>query len=263
MNNNPIGVFDSGVGGLSVFKEITELLPDESVIYFADSNNCPYGEKSQDEIIKLSKQIVEFLISKSCKIIIVACNTATALAIDYLRKNYSLHFIGMEPAIKPAALSTKTGNIGVLATASTFKGNLYNTTKDKYTKAINVYTQVGKGLVELVEDDMINTDYAYNLVSKYIKPLVDSNVDKIVLGCTHYPFLSELISNIVGNSKVEIINPAPAIALQTNNVLKENKLNSYRNSYPKYEFYTTGNNVKLINSMIERMNISNFITSKV
>ncbi len=263
MNNYPIGIFDSGVGGLSVFKEIVKTLPNESVIYYADSKNCPYGEKSQDEIIKLSEEIVNFMISKSCKLIIVACNTATASAIDYLRENYDLPFVGLEPAVKPAALSTKTGNIGILATAGTFKGNLYNNTKEKYTQEINVHTQIGKGLVELVENNNIDTDFARNLVSKYIKPFVDSNVDKVVLGCTHYPFLCDLFNDVIGESKIEIINPSPAVALQAKNILEDNSLQNLSDKSLKYKFYTTGDNIDLIKSMVSNFNVSEFLISRI
>ena len=150
-NNNPIGIFDSGLGGLSVWKEILKLLPKESVIYYADSANCPYGEKPTSQISQLAQKIVDFLLVENCKIIVVACNTATAAAIQDLRTKYQVPIVGMEPAIKPAALRTRTGKVGVLATQGTLNGSLFKQTKEKYAQGVEVFTQIGYGLVELVE----------------------------------------------------------------------------------------------------------------
>ncbi|MFH2141423.1 MAG: glutamate racemase [Bacteroidota bacterium] len=251
-SNRRIGVFDSGVGGLSVWKEIVELLPNESIIYYADSGNCPYGTKSREEIIKLSEKIVEFLIKKSCKLIVVACNTATAAAIDYLRLNYSIPFVGMEPAIKPAAIQSKTGNIGVLATENTFKGRLFNETSRKYANDKNLYIQIGYGLVDIVENGKINTKDSYSILEKYIQPMLDKNVDQIVLGCTHYPFLMEQIKEIVG-TKSGIINPAPAVARQVENILDKqqikNKLKDQENV-----FYSSGR-TEVLKDLLAKMNI--------
>lgn len=241
MSNKAIGIFDSGIGGLTVWKEIKALLPNENIIYFADSQNCPYGSKTHNEIITLSDKIVQFLLSNHVKIIVVACNTATAAAIDYLRTNYNVPFIGMEPAVKPAALNTKTGNIGILATESTFNGRLFKETSARFASDVKLNVQIGHGLVEIVENNLMDTLQANDLLEKYIQPMITANVDHIVLGCTHYPFLEKSIRKIIGNNKIKILNPAPAIARQTKNILTENNMLRSFNSSTEYIFYTSGN----------------------
>ncbi|MCD4817386.1 MAG: glutamate racemase [Candidatus Cloacimonetes bacterium] len=210
-NKQPIGVFDTGVGGLTIFKEIRKKFPFENIIYFGDNAHCPYGNKSKFKIINLTKSIVQFLIKERCKIIIVACNTATASSIEYLRQNYEIPFIGMEPAIKPAALNTISGNIGILATKGTFDGELYNSTREKYTNNVNVHISIGEGLVELVESGKMNSQSSIKLLKKYISPMLSKNIDTLVLGCTHYPILKEQIKKITGN-KVKLIDSTKAIA---------------------------------------------------
>ncbi|RPH33939.1 MAG: glutamate racemase [Bacteroidales bacterium] len=252
-DSRPIGVFDSGAGGLSVLKALVKELPNESFIYFADSANCPYGSKPKDEIIALSSAITDFLISMGCKVIVVACNTATAAAIDWLRENYSVPFIGMEPAIKPAALNTKSKSIGVLATAGTFKGRLYIETSHKYASDVNVCYQVGEGLVELVEQGIENTHEAEDLLLKYVKPMLECNIDQLVLGCTHYPFFKPLLEKILPPN-VEIIDPSPAVAKQVLKVLVENQMlldNSVDSTY--HTFYSSGSTdvLKVLVSKIE------------
>lgn len=251
MNDYPIGIFDSGVGGLSVWKEVTKLLPSENIIYLADSANCPYGAKIQDEIIQLSIKNTEFLLKQKCKIIIVACNTATAAAIETLRNNYKIPFIGMEPAIKPAAQNTNTGKIGVLATQNTFKGSLFKNTSEKYAAHIDKIIQIGEGLVELVENGEANSPKASQLLKKYLNPMIEANVDQIVLGCTHYPFFSKKIKEIIPAS-IRIINPAPAIAERTRSVLAENKLENLGNK-AQYSFYSTGN-TKILKNLLQEIN---------
>lgn len=244
-DSRPIGVFDSGTGGLSVLKELLKDLPNEKFIYFADSANCPYGSKSHSEIIRLSSEIVNFLMSKNCKIIVVACNTATAAAIDWLRGNYKLPFIGMEPAIKPAALNSKTKSIGVLATAGTFKGRLYIETSRKYASDVNVCYQVGEGLVELVEKGQYNSPEAEKLLLKYIQPMLDCNIDQLVLGCTHYPFFKPLLKTILPDN-VEIIDPAPAVSKQAVRILAESGLvNKDIGKDLPLEFYSSSSTITL------------------
>lgn len=238
--NNPIGVFDSGAGGLSVLSELVQMLPSETFIYYADSANCPYGSKSHEKIIELSDCIAQFLIKHNCKIIVVACNTATAAAIDYLRKTFPISFIGMEPAIKPASLNTKTKSIGVLATAGTFKGRLYIETSKKYASDVNVCYQIGEGLVELVESGNIKSKEAEELLRKYIEPMTDCNIDHLVLGCTHYPFLKPLLQKILPK-EIEIIDPAPAVAKQTKKILEEENLLNIGNTNPSLTFYSSAN----------------------
>lgn len=225
MDNSPIGIFDSGLGGLSVWREVQKQLPNEQIIYFADSLHCPYGRKKQDEIIDLSCSIVDKLISLGCKLIVVACNTATAAAIDVLRHKYQLPFVGMEPAIKQAALHTQTKRVAVLATKGTFDGRLYKATSEKYAHDIDVMVQIGDGLVELVETNRYETDDAYNLLKQYVEPMVKNNVDQIVLGCTHYPFFKPQIEKIVGNN-VTVIDPAPAVVKHVNDILLEYNIKS-------------------------------------
>lgn len=232
-------MFDSGLGGLSVWKEVTKLLPRESVVYFADSGNCPYGTRSEEEITQLCRRIVDHLLSKGCKLIVVACNTATSAAIAQLRSEYNVPFIGMEPAVKPAALHTRTGNIGILATQGTLNGKLFNETKNRFAENVQVHMQVGHGLVELVEKGMNESPEAEEALRKYIGPMIDNNVDHIVLGCTHYPFLEKLIHKIAG-SKMTILDPAPAVALQTRRKLEEFDLLADASHSARYSFYTTG-----------------------
>ena len=243
----PIGIFDSGAGGLSVFSELVKELPHESFIYFADSANCPYGSKPQEKIIELSSRITDFLISRQCKAIVVACNTATAAGIDFLRENYSIPFIGMEPAVKPAAINTKTKSIGVLATAGTFKGRLYLETTRKYASDIKVCYQIGEGLVELVEQGDFSSTEAETLLMKYLNPMLDCNIDQIVLGCTHYPFFKPLLSKLLPVN-VDIIDPALAVAKQTCKVIIENNLGGDTGNKNSYNtFYSSGSSSVLKN----------------
>lgn len=255
----PIGIFDSGIGGLSIWKEVQKLLPNESIVYLADNKNCPYGNKTPQEIIELSKKNTEFLISKQCKIIVVACNTATAAAIDLLRKTYNMPFVGIEPAIKPAALNTKTGVIGVLATKGTFNGKLFKQTAAKFATNTEIIVQQGNGLVEIVENDQIKTDKARELLKQYLENMINKGADKIVLGCTHYPFLTNEIKKIVPKN-VDIINPAIAVAKQTCKLLKINNIES-KSQIDKYEFYSTGN-TETIKKHIEKLNIKNYLLNK-
>ena len=239
-----VGVFDSGVGGLTVLKELKLLLPNRSFIYFADTHNCPYGSKGRDEIIRLSKTITDFLIQQGCVAIVVACNTATAAAIDYLRATYSIPFVGMEPAVKPAALSTTTKSIGILATKGTFNGRLYKETSTRYASNIDVHYQIGKGLVELVEQGKSQSDETRELLKTYIDPMLKENIDHLVLGCTHYPFFIPILKEILPKSVI-IDNPAPAVAMQVARVLstlEENAIGNKNtnNNHPSFTFYSSG-----------------------
>lgn len=237
MKNQPIGFFDSGIGGTSIWKEVIKLLPKENTIYLADSKNAPYGEKSSDEIISLSIKNTEFLISKGCKLIIVACNTATTNAIDYLRKNYNIPFIGIEPAIKPAALFSKTGAIGILATKGTLSSKLFEKTANEYSKNITTIEQDGEGLVPLIEEGKLNSDELNELLSRYLKPMLNFNIDHLVLGCTHYPYLIPQIQEILG-SNIKIIDSGEAVAKQTKAILEKNNLLSTSSKKSNYLFYT-------------------------
>ncbi len=218
-----IGIFDSGSGGLSVLREILKILPKEKYFYYADNAFCPYGEKTPEFIQSRGRAITDFLLSKGADIIVVACNTATAAAISTLRKEYPIKFIGMEPAVKPAALSSESGVIGVLATAGTLKGSKYLTTKGLYEDNVKIAEHVGKGFVELVESGTLDGPAAEATVRESLQPLLDEGADRIVLGCTHYPFLREVIERIAGPS-VQVIDPAPAVARHLMDVMVEESL---------------------------------------
>ena len=223
-----IGIFDSGVGGLSVFREIRKLLPEERYIYYSDNAHCPYGEKSREYIIDRAREITRLLLSEGADIIVVACNTATAAAIATLREEFQIRFIGMEPAVKPAAMSTKTGVVGVLATAGTLKADKYLNTREKWAEGVKIAEHVGQGFVELVEKGYTSGPEAEEVVMESLKPLLDEGADRIVLGCTHYPFLSETISKtaaiIAPERDIKVIDPAPAVAKHLLEIMKENRL---------------------------------------
>lgn len=235
----PIGVFDSGLGGLSVLKHLSSSLPHESFVFFADSAFCPYGEKSAQEIQHRCRRIVSFLLSHNAKAIVVACNTATAAAIRALRAEYDIPFIGMEPAVKKASAETKTGRIGVLATAGTFDGAHYRETSQKYAAQHVLITRVGEGLVELVEQNQVDTDLARHRVQSCIQPMIDAQVDQIVLGCTHYPFFADHIRAIAGPG-VTIQDPSAAVARRTQAVLMERKLHATEGTQSELLFFTSG-----------------------
>lgn len=240
-----IGVFDSGVGGLSVWQELVKLLPCEEYVYVSDSGYCPYGPKPKEYVVERAKRITEFLIDKGADIVVVACNTATAAAIEILRSSYSIPFVGMEPAVKPAALNSASGVIGVLATQGTFKGELYLRTLHKFASNTKVIEQIGTGLVELVEGGKTDTVEAEELLRKYVQPMLEAGADHIVLGCTHYPFLENVIRKISGNS-LTIVNPAPAIANRTRELMTASRAGGGTN-----HFYTTGGNIVLLEEMVK------------
>ncbi len=234
----PIGVFDSGIGGLTVLKELAEMLPNEDFIYFADSINAPYGPRDKTEILKFSQRIIKFLISKNCKAVVIACNTATAAAVVDVRKEFSIPIIGLEPAVKPACLNTKTGNIGVLATKGTFRGNHFKTTSEKYKDYIEIHLQVAKGLVQLAEKGVFEGEEVNSLIEKYVIPLKEKKVDNIVLGCTHYPLFADTIQKVAGDS-INLIDSGEAVARRTKDVLMLNKMLNIENCSQLILFFTT------------------------
>lgn len=238
MNNDPIGVFDSGMGGLSVRAELARRLPEESLIYFGDGKNCPYGPRTREEIIGFADQALAFLISKGVKMAVVACNAATGAAIDYLRGKYEIPIIGMEPAVKPAALASQSGTIGVLATAAAFKGELFKATAAKYGERVRIIETVGEGFVELVENDLEDSPEAYETVRRAVEPMLEAGADQIVLGCTHYPFLLRQIVRVTGGRKVAIVDSAPAIAKRADQLLSEFGMHAETGHKPLYEFHT-------------------------
>lgn len=223
MNDKPIGIFDSGVGGTSIWKEIQKLMPHESTIYLADSVNAPYGEKSQEDILALSIKNTELLLYKGCKLIVVACNTATTNAISFLRQQYDVPFIGIEPAIKPAALQSKSRKVGVLATKGTLASSLFHSTSENHAAGIEILEQEGSGLVPLIEEGKIQTDVTKRLLQKYLNPMLEEGIDYLVLGCTHYPYLIPVLKEILPEN-VMIIDSGEAVARQTKAILEKQGL---------------------------------------
>lgn len=252
-----IGIFDSGVGGTSIWKEISQLLPNENTLYLSDSKNAPYGDKSTQEIINLSIKNTEFLVQQNCKIIVVACNTATTNAIKVLRKKYNIPFIGIEPAIKPAALKTKTNTIGILATKGTLNSQLFEKASSALHKDIVIKETIGKGLVELIENGKLYSKEMTTLLTHYLAPMQKQKVDCLVLGCTHYPYLIPQIREIVG-TEIQIIDSGEAVAKQTKVVLETNNLLNNSATTGKHIFYinkdksvlekliTTAKNTKIV-----------------
>jgi len=240
MSKQAIGIFDSGIGGISIWKEIINLLPYENTIYLADSKNAPYGQRPKEKILELSIKNTELLILKGCKIIVVACNTATTNAISYLRENYDVPFIGIEPAIKPAALQTQTNAIGILATKGTLSSELFYKTSQNFTEGINVIEQIGEGLVPLIENGKIESDEMHMLLKKYLNPMLEQHIDYLVLGCSHYPFLIPKIREIVGNN-VTIIDSGEAVAKQTKAILEKNNLLNTMNHNPQHHLFNNTN----------------------
>ncbi len=249
MSKQPIGIFDSGVGGTSIWKELNLLLPHENTIYLADSKNAPFGEKTKEEIIALSKKNIDLLLSKNCKLIVVACNTATTNAVKLLRETYNIPIIGIEPAIKPAALQTKTKAVGILATKGTLSSELFHKTTDLFTNGVDVIEQVGEGLVQLIETGMINSQEMTSLLKMYIKPMLDANVDYLVLGCTHYPYLIPQLLELLPKH-IKIIDSGEAVARQTQAVLKQHALLNNAKNKPNLQFYSNGN-IEVLASLLE------------
>lgn len=246
-NNKPIGIFDSGIGGTSIWAAIHQLLPNEKTIYLADSKNAPYGQKSKAEIIALSIKNVEFLLKMDCKLIVVACNTATTNAIQELRAKYTVPFIGIEPAIKPAATNSKTQTIGILATQGTLNSELFHKTTEKFQDT-KIIEQVGHGLVQLIESGNINSPEMTKLLHSYLDPMIEANIDYLVLGCSHYPYLIPQIKKILPAS-IQIIDSGEAVAKQTRNVLQE-KAGFATNEKSEALFYTNSN-PKVLSEILE------------
>ncbi|MCF0174879.1 MAG: glutamate racemase [Bacteroidales bacterium] len=229
-----IGVFDSGVGGLSVFKELRKALPRERYVYFCDNAHCPYGTKSQQYIIDRAEAITKFLMDKGCNIIVVACNTATAAAIAHLRSHYpDFPFVGIEPAVKLAAAVTSKKVIGTLATAGTLSGEKYALALNRLPADIKVVEHIGEGFVELVENGKFEGPEVEEVIKKSLNPLLEAGADVIVLGCTHYPFLSPAIEKIAGEN-VTVIDPAPAVARRTKDILPSS------DGIYGFEYYASG-----------------------
>lgn len=238
MNNSPIGMFDSGIGGITILNSIKKILPNENIIYFSDNLNSPYGNKSKKEILKLSVKNTKFLIDKGCKIIVVACNTATTNSIKELRSEFKIPFVGIEPAIKPAAMQTKSGLIGILATKGTLSSGLFGSTTNDYASEIKIIEKNAEGLVELIEKGFIDGNKIEKNLKKYLFPMVDKGIDHLVLGCTHYPLLIKTIRSLIPKN-IKIIDSGKAVAKQTKKLIEKNNIESNLIEV-KYLFYCNG-----------------------
>jgi len=235
----PIGILDSGAGGLSVWRELVRELPQEDTIYVADQVHMPYGPRTEDELRRFCAGITRFLIAQDCKAIVVACNTASAAALKYLRETFPLlPSIGMEPAVKPAAGATKSGVVGILATPATFQGRLFQATAGRHASSITLVNQVCDGLAEQVERGELSAPATETLLRRYLEPMLAAGADTLVLACTHYPFVIELIRKIAGPG-VQVIDPAPAIARHVRRTLEQKALLSPNTGSPVHRFLTS------------------------
>ena len=238
-NDAPIGVYDSGLGGLTVWREIRRMLPGESLVYLGDGANCPYGSRPREEVRALADAAVSRLVGMGCKMVVVACNTATAAAIDFLREKYAnLPIVGMEPAVKPACLATRSGVVGVLATERSLDGELFRRTAARYGSGIEVLTVPGTGFVELVEGDREDTPEAEATVRAAVEPMLVRGADQIVLGCTHYPFLTPVLERVVAGRGVAIVDPSPAVARRVAQLLDDCGLRAPADHEPRFTFRT-------------------------
>jgi glutamate racemase len=239
-SNHPIGIFDSGVGGLSVLREIRAQMPNEHLIYFGDQGHVPYGPRSMEQIQGFSEGITRFLLKHNSKIIVVACNTASAAALKYLRVTFpDVQFVGMEPAVKPAAEKTQTGRVGVLATPATFQGALYASVVERFANGVELFQNTCPGLVDQIEKGELNSPQTRAILEDALLPMLEKNIDTVVLGCTHYPFVIPLIEQIVGEN-VRVIDPAPAVAKQVKRLLEAGGMLNQNQEEGNIRFITSG-----------------------
>ena len=237
---SPIGIFDSGVGGLSVLRAIRAQMREESVLYFGDQGHIPYGPRRMEQIRDFSEAITNFLLERDAKLIIVACNTASAAALKYLRGKFpNVQFVGMEPAVKPAAENTQTGKVGVLATPATFQGALYASVVERFANGVLLFQNTCNGLVQQIEHGNLNGNETRRILEDALHPMLENNIDTVVLGCTHYPFVIPLVQEIVGD-KVRVIDPAPAVAKQAQRLLEAGGVKNDSKERGKVKFYTSG-----------------------
>jgi len=241
LKSAPIGIFDSGVGGLSVLREVRKQIPCESVLYFADQGHVPYGPRGLDEVRTFSKEIAHFLLGRGAKFIVVACNAASAAALRFLREEFpTTSFVGMEPAIKPAAEHTHSGVVGVLATPATFQGELYASVVDRFGAGVTILQDTCPGLVGQIEKGEWNTPKTREILERALHPMLAQGIDTIVMGCTHYPFVIPLVSEIAG-PEVRVIDPAPAVVRQTTRVIESLEMVNAGPAAGIYRFFTSGN----------------------
>lgn len=257
-SSSPIGFFDSGLGGLTILSEVYQMLPNEQLIYLADSKNAPYGKKSKEEIIALSIKNTEKLIDLGCKMIVVACNTATTNAIKYLRENYNIPFIGIEPAIKPAALNSKTDKVGVLATKGTLSSELFTLTAKKFDNTQFIEVE-GAGLVEIVENGEL--EKAMPLLEQYLGKMLIEGVDSVVLGCTHYPMLIPIIKKILPQH-IALIDSGEAVARQTKYILETRNMLRHAANKKEHVIYSNGNNIAVLTVFLKQLKIKNCLVKQ-
>jgi len=247
-----IGIFDSGVGGLSVWREVARQLPHEHTLYLADQSHVPYGSRRLAEVRELSEGITRFLLGQGAKLVVIACNTASAAALHYLRHTFpDVPFVGMEPAVKPAAERTHNGVVGVIATQATFQGELFASLVERYASDVRVVTRICPGLVDAVEAGRLDDAGTEALLREYLTPLIGAGADQLVLGCTHYPFLRPAIERVVGK-EVAVIDPAPAVACQVGRVLARRTLEADRSHTGHRVFYTSGDGAAFA-AMVRRL----------
>lgn len=247
-STSPIGVFDSGVGGLSVLRAIRAQMPEEQVIFFGDQVHIPYGPRPMEQIREFSDAITRFLLDQDAKIIVVACNTASAAALKHLRETFpDVSFVGMEPAVKPAAEHTQTGKVGVLATPATFQGALYASVVERFANGVELFQNTCSGLVQQIEQGNLEGLETRRILEEALLPMLEQNIDTVVLGCTHYPFVIPLIEQIVGENvataprrRVRVIDPAPSVARQVRRVLEAKGLKNESDLEGFVRFYTSG-----------------------
>ncbi len=237
---SPIGIFDSGIGGLSVLRAIRAQMPNELVIYFGDQGHIPYGPRPMEQIRNFSEAITKFLLEQNAKIIVVACNTASAAALKYLREKFpDVQFVGMEPAVKPAAETTQTGKVGVLATPATFQGAMYASVVERFANGVELFQNTCNGLVQQIEQGNLSGDETRRILEDALLPMLEKNIDTVVLGCTHYPFVIPLIEEIVGD-QVRVIDPAPSVAKQVERLLEAEGMINESKSKGSVKLFTSG-----------------------
>lgn len=237
MDNRPIGVYDSGFGGLSVWRELCRLLPNESIVYLGDGKNCPYGGRAREEITQFAMEATERLLDEGVKMVVVGCNTATTAAIESLRSRWeSMPIVGLEPAVKPACLTTKTGRIAVLATEHSLRSDMFLSTAARYAEGVEVIKCVGEGFVDIVERGVEDTDEAYEAVCRVVEPLLGRGIDKIVLGCTHYPFLRPQIERVVAGYGIDVIDSGEAVARRVEWLLSRYDISASEDNRAEYRF---------------------------
>jgi len=242
---SPIGVFDSGVGGLSVLRAMRLQMPEETILYFGDQGHVPYGPRSMKQIQNFSEGITKFLLNHDSKLIVVACNAASAAALNFLRRSFpAVTFVGMEPAVKPAVETTKTGRVGVLATPATFQGALYASVVERFAAGVELFQHTCPGLVSQIEKGDLDSNVTRAILEDALRPMLEKNIDTVVLGCTHYPFVIPLIEQIVGVN-VRVIDPAPSVAKQVKRLLEAQGTKSLSKGHASVRFFTSGDSMAM------------------